>query len=277
LNELAKLLQNLDDTEATKFQAMVSIEAERNNGSLTFQQLSNLANSTYNCHVVNDVHTDEQLGRFLFEADMLSDDDFEWIEERRKTPNASESFAFLGKLHREAAGGILTELGYFEFDGAVNEFVPFNIPDTIVQFRDVRCVDCIVPDAVEWINSAVDKGSVQRFIAAVTELHKNGELTQYKALLEAKKCADLNTAVQLAEEIYDYYFDPERCTEPAEYAAEKTREALELVYGVEFQQINDPYTLGKQLMEINGVSGTSYGELQKIDTLEQSMRQSQTM
>jgi hypothetical protein len=48
LNELAKLLQKFDYNEAMKFQAMVSIESERNDGSFSLQQLSNLANSTCN-------------------------------------------------------------------------------------------------------------------------------------------------------------------------------------------------------------------------------------
>jgi hypothetical protein len=256
---------------------MVSIETKRNDGSLSLRQLSNLANSTCNCHVVGNICNDEQLGHFLLDADMLSDADYEWIEERRNAPDIADSFAFLGKSHREVAGGTITNIGYIEFDGDVNEFVPLDAPDTIVQFRDARCVDCIVPDAVDWINAAADKEPVEKFLAAVTEFHKNGELTQYKALLEAKRCADLDTAVQLADEIYDYDFDPENCIKPAEYAAEKTREALKFVYGVELSQVNNPYELGRQLMELDGLSSTSYGELRQIDTPEQTMRQSQSM
>jgi hypothetical protein len=87
----------------------------------------------------------------------------------------------------------------------------------------------------------------------------------------------LDTAVQLADEIYDYNFDPESCIEPVEYAIEKTREALEFVYGVEFSQVNDTYALGRQLMELDGVSSTSYGELRQIDAPEQRIGQSQSM
>jgi hypothetical protein len=227
--------------------------------------------------VVGNICNDEQLGLFLLDADMLSDADYEWIEERQKTLNAAESFAFLGKNHREVAGGTITNIGYIEFDGDVNEFVPLDAPDTIVQFRDNRCVDCIVPGAVHWINAAVNKKPIDSFLAAITEFHKNDELTKYKALLEAKKCGDLDTAVQLAGEIYDYNFDPDSCIKPAEYAAEKTRKALEFVYSVEFSQVNNPYELGRQLMELDGLSSTSYGELRQIDAPEQTMRQSQSM
>jgi hypothetical protein len=87
----------------------------------------------------------------------------------------------------------------------------------------------------------------------------------------------LNTAIQLAGEIYDYDFDPENCIKPAEYAAEKTRKALEFVYGVEFSQVNASYELGRQLMELDGLSSTSYGELRQIDAPEQTIGQSQSM
>jgi hypothetical protein len=182
LNEFAKLLQRLEGSEATKFEAMVSIEAKRNNGNLSLQQLSNLANSTLRCHVVWTVRSDEQLGRFLLDSDMLSNADYEWIKERRKGPNAAESFAFLGKNHREAVGGTITNTGYVEFDGDVNKFILFNASDIVVQFREARCADCIIPDAVDWINSAVDKESVEGFLATVTRFHENGELTQYSDL-----------------------------------------------------------------------------------------------
>jgi hypothetical protein len=260
LNELAKQLQRLGDTQSAAFEAMVEIESGRKE-SLSVRRLLNLANSTDNCYLAGDVHNDEQLGRFLYVNEFLTEETDRNIERKFYDPSADKFWARLGKEHRETEGGIFTEIGYVEFNGDVNVFQIADSPDTIIRFNDEVCVDCIIPQAVEWINEADDRETVDRFIAAVTEFHKNGELTLYKALLEAEKCADLEKAARLSDKIEWYQLDSERSYYPSEYANMKLKEILSHHYGIDFPEFRDIDELGKFLMEFDVVQNTSYGEL----------------
>jgi hypothetical protein len=260
LNELAKQLQRLGDTQSAAFEAMVTIESGRKE-SLSVRRLLNLANSTDNCYLAGDVHNDEQLGRFLYVNELLTDEDDRNIERKFYDPSADKFWARLGKEHREAEGEIFTEIGYIEFNGDVNVFQIADAPDTIIRFNDEVCVDCIIPQAVEWINEANDRETVDRFIAAVSVFHKNGDLTLYQALLEAEKCSDLEKAARLSGKIEWYQLDSERSDYPSEYANMKLNEILSYHYGIDFPEFRDIDELGKFLMEFDVVQNTSYGEL----------------
>jgi hypothetical protein len=123
LNELARKLSELDEFESEMFRGMVKIDAARNK-NLSAERLLTLANGTDCCVTAGgDVRNDEGLGRFLFENDMLTDEDAVWLETKRNSPSAGICFAAVGHQHRTEMGGVFTRYGYIEFDGMVNDYI----------------------------------------------------------------------------------------------------------------------------------------------------------
>ena len=124
LNLLTARIERYVNEEMDVFEAMVKIETNRNDGKpIPFPRLINLAFSTDNCHVAENVTSDALLGRFLYRNDFLAEEDIKAVQARidSKQP-LSEIFAMLGKEHRVSEGGVFTTSGcYVEFDGSVNE------------------------------------------------------------------------------------------------------------------------------------------------------------
>jgi hypothetical protein len=121
LNELAKRLSGLDEFESEMLRGMVKIDAARNK-NLSAERLLTLANGTDCCVTAGSgVRNDEELGRFLFENDILADEDAVWLEAKRNSPSAGICFAAVGQQHRTEMDGVFTRYGYLEFDGMVND------------------------------------------------------------------------------------------------------------------------------------------------------------
>ena len=109
-NTLAKALALMDEQQALSFYGLLQIETKRrmkeNAGAFTLQDLCDLAASEECCHVVPNVITDEQLGRFYAENDFLPeltdipDNIFEWLD-----------FAKIGKLMRCGENGVFDQVG----------------------------------------------------------------------------------------------------------------------------------------------------------------------
>ncbi len=120
LNLLAMRIENYIQEDMDIFEAMVRIEAKRGkNKSIPLPRLINLTFNTENCHVAGGIKNDTQLGRFLYENNMLYDEDAAAVKKRSDEGRpVSDIYAMLGKEHRENEGGIFTATGrYVEFDG----------------------------------------------------------------------------------------------------------------------------------------------------------------
>lgn len=109
-NTLAEALASLDEYQELAFCGLLQIEIKRrvqdNSGVITIQDLCDMAASVECCHVVPNVITDEQLGRFYVENDFLPeltdipDSVFEWLD-----------FAKIGKQMRQDEGGVFNQVG----------------------------------------------------------------------------------------------------------------------------------------------------------------------
>jgi hypothetical protein len=109
LNELAKRLSGLDEFESEMLRGMVKIDAARNK-NLSAERLLALANGMDCCVTAGGgVRNDEGLGRFLFENDMLTDEDTVWLEAKRNSPSAGICFAAVGQQRRTEMGGVFTQ------------------------------------------------------------------------------------------------------------------------------------------------------------------------
>lgn len=109
-NTLAKALALMDEQQALSFYGLLQIETKRrmkeNAGAFTLQDLCDLAASEECCHVIPNVITDEQLGRFYAENDFLPeltdlpDSVFELLD-----------FAKIGQQMRHVENGVFNQVG----------------------------------------------------------------------------------------------------------------------------------------------------------------------
>ena len=109
LNALAKRLAELDGRDMAVFEGLVCMDLQKGEKAIPIGSLIDYAYSGDCCHVVEDVVTDEELGRFLVEngfipeAEDLSDEALKLLD-----------YARIGKEHREAEGSAFTGFGYVE-------------------------------------------------------------------------------------------------------------------------------------------------------------------
>lgn len=113
LNDLAKRISDLDETQRTAFEGLVRVELQKQE-PVTLKRLRDLAASTDCCHVVESVVSDGQLGRFYAENDFvpelegISDAAFELLD-----------FEKIGKMARTGEGGVYVPSGISALGGYV--------------------------------------------------------------------------------------------------------------------------------------------------------------
>ncbi|MDR0469694.1 MAG: hypothetical protein LBH09_06935 [Peptococcaceae bacterium] len=135
LNLLAERMEHHIKDELDIFEAMVTIEAKRSEWMhIPFPRLINLTFSIENCHIADNIASDTQLGKFLFDNDFLTDGDAAAVQARIDSgKSVAGLMALLGKEHKDNMGGLLTGSGfYIEFDGSINEVY---IPGEMVYFN----------------------------------------------------------------------------------------------------------------------------------------------
>jgi hypothetical protein len=99
LNLLAQRLDGLSRRQSGIFDAMVIIEGKKNGSvPIPLPRLINFTHSLDNCRVAYGVTTDEALGKWLYENDMLSDNEHETaLFKKWESAYADRYFALLAK------------------------------------------------------------------------------------------------------------------------------------------------------------------------------------
>jgi hypothetical protein len=83
LNLLATRMQQYIPENLDIMEAMVKIESQRTKQEpLPIPRLINLTFNTENCHVVGEILSDTNLGKFLYKNDFLSDTDYNAVHSR---------------------------------------------------------------------------------------------------------------------------------------------------------------------------------------------------
>lgn len=107
LNALARKLSNMDGADLAAFEGMFNTALARREGPMNMADILAYANSTYCCHVVAEITTDADLGRFYAENGFLPE-----LDELPESVFEKMDFAKIGKEMREAENGIFTRNGY---------------------------------------------------------------------------------------------------------------------------------------------------------------------
>lgn len=109
-NTLATALASLDEYQELAFCGLLQIEIKRkmkeNAGTFTLQDLCDLAASEECCHVIPNVITDEQLGRFYAENDFLPE-----LTELPDSVFELLDFAKIGQQMRHGENGVFDQVG----------------------------------------------------------------------------------------------------------------------------------------------------------------------
>ena len=129
---------------------------------------------------------------------------------------------------------------------------------------EYHCVDCLIPAAKEWIDAAKDIGAASAFARELDHMERHGGITEYKALLEAAECGDLDTAMRLAEGIEDCRLATEY-SGPEDYAREYIAEVQGGADATDLSEYVNLYAFGKKVMEHENAAWTSYGVLTRKD------------
>ena len=280
LNALAKRLAQLDMRGMAVFEGLVCMDIQKGRETIPIGSLIDYTYSRECCHVVEDVVTDHELGRFLAENDFiseaegLSDAAFELLD-----------LVKIGREHRETMGGIYTGFGYVEqhselrqvyktldltlkkpaytilaetFDGSRVEFpFPANAP---MGTELVRCVDCAAPGLI-GLTSGME--TVDLLARRLMSLEPTA-LATYKALLEATGCEDVQDAGRLMDTLDDYILSPQYSS-PVEVAKGELSAVLcEDDIEALIPRLN-LYQYGQERIKQCGGTLTAYGLIERKD------------
>lgn len=276
LNALTQRLSELDESELHIMEGLIRMEQPRPGITpVPLSRLIDMAYSTDCCHLVEGVVTDVQLGRFCAEngfvpeAEGLSDKAFELLD-----------FTRIGREFRQNEGGAFTRGGYVQRHDELKQVyktldLTLKKPDYVIlaelpdgsQARlptplgetmadtPARCVDCAAP---ALIGLTAMRSTLDMLARRLAELELDGDLTRYKAVLEATRCDDISQALAVADDLDRYSFDPE-LREPDEVASEHLKGLLpEEDLAALLSNVN-LYCYGQELIEQSGGKLTGYG------------------
>ena len=300
LNAVCTKLAELNAQECTVFEGLVEMEKEKGQKIIPMHRLLDLAYSTGQCHLLDEVHSVEQLGRFAAEngfvpeADDLSDKAFELLD-----------FKKLGEQFMRGEGGVIVHGGYVAQDGDLAQDVWKTLaltprkPDyavlveliapepsdnvtlalpataealtkamTLTNARDLSetpclCLDCRAPalrDMITDANSLADACRAAESLASLSD----AELPKYKALLAAMEIRDLHEAIELSQRLDDYTLSPEQ----SDYE-DVARGQLQFLLGKRELETLLPhvnlYQYGRALQDRHQLALTDYGSVERRD------------
>lgn len=278
LNALCQQLALLDEQQTAIVEGLVKIEFDHGSRPVSMPQLIDMAYSTDCCHLVEEATDDITLGRFCAkngfvpDTDNLTDQQFELLD-----------FAKIGREFRQAEGGVFTSGGYVQRHDELKQVyktldltlkkpdyailaelpdgsrikLPTPLGKTVVE-GPARCVDCAAP---ALIGLTAMRSTLDMLARRLAELELNGDLTKYKAVLEATGCDDISQALALADDLDRYSFDSEP-RELDEVASVHLKGLLpEEDLAALLPNVN-LYCYGQKLIEQSGGKLTGYGYVQ---------------
>ena len=264
-NSLTEQLSKLDERQETALEGLLQMQVNKhmqeNSGPITAQELMMLAANVNRCHVLADIHTDEDLGKFYVEngfredLDALPDSVYDFLD-----------FSKIGKQMRENEVGTFTPHGYVvrteelqplpehEPQRNINYMIRLalmnheneqrtavlDLPATEQQMQEVQkeldapewfdaqftgC-DAIAPQLNSMLTDVEDLPRINELAQSLQELKVSGQLTKFKAVVSATQCETLDDVFDRLEKLSQYCFETKICDKDA-----LVRDELEFVLG----------------------------------------------
>ena len=245
-NSLTEQLSKLDERQETALEGLLQMQVknhmQENSGIITVPELMMLAANVNRCHVLADIHTDEDLGKFYVEngfredLDALPDSVYDFLD-----------FSKIGKQMREDEAGTFTPHGYVvrteelqpmpdhEPQRDINYMIRLtlmnheneqktavlDLPATQERMMEVQeeldapewfdaqftgC-DAIVPQLNSMLTDVEDLPRINELAQSLQELKAGGQLTKFKAVVGATQCETLDDVFDRIEKLPQYCFE----------------------------------------------------------------------
>ena len=245
-NSLTEQLSKLDERQETALEGLLQMQVNKhmreNGGPITVQELMMLAHNVDHCHVLADVHTDTELGKFCADNDFLPE-----LTALPDSVYALLDYAKIGKQMREDESGVFTPHGYVvrtEELQPLPDFEPqreifymlrltlmnheneqktavLDLPATEQRMQEVQkeldapewfdaqftgC-DAIVPRLNTLLTDVEDLPRINELAQSLQELKVSGQLTKFKAVVSATQCESLDDVFDRLEKLPQYCFE----------------------------------------------------------------------
>ena len=245
-NSLTEQLSKLDERQETALEGLLQMQVNKhmqeNGGPITVQELMMLAHNVDHCHVLADVHTDTELGKFCADNDFLPE-----LTALPDSVYALLDYAKIGKQMRESEAGAFTPHGYVvrtEELEPLPEHEPqreisymirltlmnheneqrtsvLDLPATEQRMQEVQkeldapewfdaqftgC-DAIAPQLNAMLTDVEDLPRINELAQSLQKLKASGQLTKFKAAVGATQCETLDDVFDRIEKLPQYCFE----------------------------------------------------------------------
>lgn len=245
-SSLTEQLSKLDDYQETALEGLLQMQVNKhmqeNGGPITVQELMMLAHNVDHCHVLADVHTDTELGKFCADNDFLPE-----LTALPDSVYALLDYAKIGKQMRESEAGAFTPHGYvvrteelqplpdYEPQREISYMIRLtlmnheneqrtsvlDLPATEQRMQEVQkeldapewfdaqftgC-DAIAPQLNTLLTDVEDLPKINELAKSLQELKASGQLTKFKAVVGATQCETLDDVFDRIEKLPQYCFE----------------------------------------------------------------------
>ena len=302
-NSLTEQLSKLDERQETALEGLLQMQVknhmQENSGIITVPELMMLAHNVDHCHVLADVHTDTELGKFCADNDFLPE-----LTALPDSVYALLDYAKIGKQMREGESGVFTPHGYVvrtEELQPLPEHEPqreisymirltlmnheneqktavLDLPATEQRMLEVQeeldapewfdaqftgC-DAIAPQLNTLLTDVEDLPRINELAKSLQELKANGQLTKFKAVVSATQCESLDDVFDRLEKLPQYCFETKICDKDA-----LVRDELEFVLGgrdadLIYKHLNRE-AYAEDVLKQYGAEITPYGMVNRAD------------
>ena len=239
-NSLTEQLSKLDERQETALEGLLQMQVNKhmqeNGGIITVPELMMLAHNVDHCHVLADVHTDTELGKFCADNDFLPE-----LTALPDSVYALLDYAKIGKQMRESEAGTFTPHGYvvrteelqplpdYEPQREINYMIRLtlmnhenerktavlDLPATEQRLLEVQkeldapewfdaqftgC-DAIAPQLNTMLTDVEDLPRINELAQALQVLKASGQLTKFKAVVSATQCETLEDVFDRIEKL----------------------------------------------------------------------------
>ena len=302
-NSLTEQLSKLDERQETALEGLLQMQVDKhvqeNSGIITVPELMMLAANVNRCHVLADVHSNEDLGKFYVENGFRED-----LDALPDSAYALLDYAKIGKQMRESEAGTFTPHGYVvrteeleplpehESQREITYMIRLtlmnheneqrtailDLPATEQRMQEVQkeldapewydaqftgC-DAIVPKLNTMLTDVEDLPRINELAHSLLELKASGQLTKLKAVLGATQCETLDDVFDRIEKLPQYCFETKIRDKDA-----LVRDELEFVLGGKdadliYKHLNCEAYAEDVLMQY-GAESTPYGMVNRAD------------
>ena len=302
-NSLTEQLSKLDERQETALEGLLQMQVNKhmqeNGGIITVPELMMLAHNVDHCHVLADVHTDTELGKFCADNDFLPE-----LTALPDSVYALLDYAKIGKQMRESEAGTFTPHGYvvrteelqplpdYEPQWEINYMIRLtlmnhenerktavlDLPATEQRLLEVQkeldapewfdaqftgC-DAIAPQLNTMLTDVEDLPRINELAQALQVLKASGQLTKFKAVVSATQCESLDDVFDRLEKLPQYCFETKIRDSDA-----LVRDELEFVLGGKdadliYKHLNRE-AYAEDVLKQYGAEITPYGMVNRAD------------